>query len=321
MNLPTRIPVTARRAAAGFSLVELMVAMTISLFIVGALITVVLGSSATNSTRERNSELQVNGRYALDQVRRDLMHAGYLGISSLFFPDQAISVANLPLSPAVSVTNVCDSATVGKLSSRVWGANNSNPYSSTCIPSANYLRGDVLVVRGLDPMPVTTFLSTRVYYESAYEGGAPFVGPTAPDFTGTNKQPPYVSYPMNETVYYISPYTVSATESPLVPALYRLRLDTGPAMVAELVASGVENMEIRYGIFQTNNTVQYMTANSISTADWDLVRTVQVSLLVRAALTEPGYANTTTYDMSGTNYTVNDAYPRMLFSSVIQQRN
>ena len=45
--MPNHIPGTAGGAAAGFSLVELMIAMAISLFIVGALITVVMGTSAT----------------------------------------------------------------------------------------------------------------------------------------------------------------------------------------------------------------------------------------------------------------------------------
>lgn len=312
----------ASRAQRGFTILELMVAMTISLFIISALAAVVIGASSTSRTRERASDLQVNGRYAIDVMRRDLQHAGYLGISSLFFPDQPITTANLPLSPSISVTNVCDNATVGKLSQRIWGADDSNPYSSTCIPAADYLRGDVLVVRGLNPNAASgTFAATTVYYKSAYEGGSPFVGPTEPDFTGTNKQPPYLVYPLEESVYYIAPYTTSATESPKVPALWRLRLGTGPAMVPELVASGVENMQIRYGVFQTNDTVSYLAASAVPTADWDLVRAVQVSLLMRASTPETDYQNNTTYDMSGTNYTVNDNYPRLLMTAVLQQRN
>ncbi len=306
---------------AGFTILEMMVAMTVSLFLVGALAAVVIGSSSTNRARDRASDLQLNGRYAVETIRRDLQHAGFLGISSLFFPDQAISVANPPFSAAIAVANVCDSATVGKLSQRIWGSNDANPYSATCIPAANYARGDVLVIRGLSPSAVTSFSATSVYYRSAYEGGAAFVGPAAPDFTGTNKQLPYVAYPLDENVYYISPYTVSATESPLVPALYRMRLSSGPAMVAELVASGVENMQVRYGVFQTNDTVRYTTADQMSATDWDLVRSVQVSLLMRAATAEPQYVNTTSYDLSGTTVTVNDGYPRLALSALLQQRN
>lgn len=317
------LPARSSRHSAGFTILELMVAMTVSLFLMAALAAVVIGGSSTNRARDRASDLQVNGRYAIDQIRRDLQHAGFLGISSLFFPDQAISVANAPFSGAITVSNVCDSATVGKLSLRVWGSNNANPYSATCIPNANYLPlTDVLVIRGLNPSVVTSaFSATTVYFRSAYEGGAAFVGPTVPDFSSSNKQPPYLVHLLHETVYYISPYTNSAAESPLVPALYRLRLSDGPGMVAELVASGVENLQLRYGIFQTNDTIRYMTANEVGSTEWDLVRSVQVSLLMRATTTEPDYLNTTSYDLSGTTITANDAYPRLLLSAVVQQRN
>ncbi len=303
-----------RRATRGFTLVELMIALTISLFVVGALIVVVLGASSSSAARERNSEIQTNGRYALEQIKRDLQHSGFLGISGLFFPDD-------PITPGISVTNTCDTATIGKLSQRVFGADG-NPFAATCIPAANYLRGDVLVIRGLDPTVVAApYASNRVYYRSAYEGGQPFKGPTPPDFTGTNKQPPYIDHLLNETIYYISPYTESAAESPQVPALYRLRLENGPTMRAELIATGVEHLQVRYGVFQTNDTVRYLNASEMGSGDWDLVRSVQVFILMRSTSTETDYVNNTSYAMGDTTYTVNDAYPRLLLTAVVQLRN
>jgi type IV pilus assembly protein PilW len=300
----------------GFSLTEMMVAVTVSLFIIGALITVVLGSASTGRTREQASDLQVNGRYAMEQFKNDLVHAGYLGISSLFFPDQAVT-AN-----GINVTGACDTNNVGKLSLRVWGTAHANPYAATCIPAARYSQGDVLVIRGLNPTPVVApFAATRVYYHSAYEGGQPFVGPVAPDFSTSNKQPPYVDFELQETVYYVSPFTVAATETPLVPALYRTRLGAGPAMATELVASGVENMLVRYGVFQTNKTTRYLAADEIATADWDLVKSVQIWLLLRSVMPDVGYQNNTTYTMGAQDVTVNDSYRRLLLSSVIELRN
>lgn len=300
----------------GFTLTEMMVAVTVSLFLIGALVTIVLGSSSTGRTREQASDLQVNGRYAMEQIKNDLLHAGYLGISSLFFPDQAITVNG------INVTGACDASAVGQLSQRVRGTSNSNPYAATCIPAARYSTGDVLVIRGLNPTPVTApFSTTRVYYHSAYEGGQPFVGPTVPDFTASSKQPPYVDFQLQETAYYVSPYTTAATETPLVPALYRTRLGAGPAMAAELVVTGVENMGVRYGVFQTDKTTRYLAADEISAADWDLVKSVQVWLLVRSVLPDSGYQNNNTYTMGAQNVTVNDSFRRLLLSSVIELRN
>jgi type IV pilus assembly protein PilW len=323
LNLPT----TARRPQdGGFTIIEMMIALTVSLFIVAALFMVVSGGLAASTTRERASELQTNGRYAVEQIKKDLMHAGFLGLSSLFTPDVALTAGDPgpPAIPAIVVANACDAANVGRLSQRLWGAHENNPFAATCIPAANYLRGDVLVIRGVDPAPVTApFSNTVVYYHSAYEGGAPFVGPTPPDFTPplTNRHPPYIDYRVSETVYYVSPYTNSPTESPMVPALYRLRLVDGPAMAPELVASGVEQFQVRYGVFQTNDTVRYLRADEMATAEWDLVRAVQVFVLMRTATPESGYANNTSFAMGGVNYAVNDGYPRLLLASTVQQRN
>jgi len=303
-------------AQSGFSLIELLLAMTVTLFIIGALITVVLGSASTGRSREQTSDLQTNGRYALQQIKDDLLHAGFLGISSLFTPDQPISA------DGIVVAGACDTAAVGRLSQRLWGTDDANPYAATCIPAANYSTGDVLVIRSLDPTPTAPpFSATRVYYHSSYEGGQPFVGPTAPDFTGSNKQPPYIDYEMEETVYYVSPYTNSPAEVPLMPALYRTRLGAGPAMVPELVASGVENMQVRYGVFQTNTTVQYFSASEIAAADWDLVKSVEVWLLLRSDRPDSGYQNNNTYAMGGQNIVVNDGLRRLLLSSVTELRN
>jgi type IV pilus assembly protein PilW len=300
----------------GFSIIELMVAITVSLFIIGALVTVVLGGSSTARTRERASDLQTNGRYAMEQIKTDLVHAGYLGVSSLFFPDQPITTNG------IAVTDACDTTTVGKLSERVWGANDANPFAATCIPAADYSVGDVLVIRGLDPIPsVAPFSANRVYYHSAYEGGEPFVGPTPPDFTTSSKQPPYLDFEMKETVYYVSPYTNDPAENPQVPALYRLRLGAGPAMVPELVASGVENFQVRYGVFLTNSTAQYKSAAEMSADDWDLIQSLQIWLLLRSPLPDPDYVNNNTYAMGTQNINVNDNFRRLLLSSVVELRN
>ena len=312
----------------GFSLVEMMIAMTVTLFIIGALITVVIGSSATGRTRDVATDLQTNGRYALEQIKNDLLHSGYVGISSLFWPDEPITTTSSFPAP-INVTNACDPTTVGQLSLRIWGANDNNPFSATCIPTANYLAGDLLLIRALDPTPVTApFSATRVYYHSAYEGGQPFVGPTPPDFQcmppaciPSNKQPPYLDFEMEETVYYVSPFTNVVTENPQIPALYRTRLGNGPAMVPELVASGVENFQVRYGVFQANSNVRYMSAAEMAPADWDIVQSVQIWLLLRSARPDPDYVNNNTYTMGTQDITVNDNFRRLLLRSVIELRN
>ena len=71
------LPSAARNR--GFSLVELMVAITIGLIITIAVAQVFLQSQATYRVDEGLARAQENGRFAVEFVSRELRHAGYYG--------------------------------------------------------------------------------------------------------------------------------------------------------------------------------------------------------------------------------------------------
>ncbi len=68
-----------RRAQAGLTLVEMMVAMTIGLVIVAALSAVFVGSSHTRREVQASADAIENGRYAVDLLDRELAQTGFLG--------------------------------------------------------------------------------------------------------------------------------------------------------------------------------------------------------------------------------------------------
>ena len=67
--------------------------------------------------------------------------------------------------------------------------------------------------------------------------------------------------------------------------------------------------------------MRYLSADEVAVTDWDLVRSVQVWLLVRASGIDQGYVNNTAYTMGAQTVTVNDNYRRLLLSAVVQLRN
>lgn len=67
----------------GFGLVELMVAVTIGLVLLGGIGYVYLGSRQTFRTQDDFSRIQENVRYALEQVGMDVRMAGYSGCVNL----------------------------------------------------------------------------------------------------------------------------------------------------------------------------------------------------------------------------------------------
>ena len=68
-----------RFSVSGFSLIELMIAMAISLILLLGVTQIYLGTSATNRAQEGLSRVQENARFAIDSLSRDIRHAGYFG--------------------------------------------------------------------------------------------------------------------------------------------------------------------------------------------------------------------------------------------------
>jgi|CXWL01.1.fsa_nt_gi type IV pilus assembly protein PilW len=309
----------------GFTLIELMIASAIALAMLIGVANLYLSSLTTEKTNNQASEVTTNGRYAMDVLRRDLLHAAYRGVS--WAAPSAISTA------VGSIANECiGSGFATNIRQGIWGSNDSNPFSATCIPAANYRAGDTLVIRGaaLSTTATASLVGTTLYFRSAYERGEVFQGSQSTALATTFTQTPNYNYALRANIYYISPYTTSATESPLVPALYRVVLGDGPAMSTELVASNIENMQIRYGRYTTDQNTQFYDADGVSatatattttTTEWDAVNSARIWLLVRSTRPEAGYTNTSTYTLGDVTVTVNDGYRREVFSTVVQLRN
>src|SRR3990167_8420415 len=75
LSTALRVPKTSR----GFSLIELMVAMVISLLIMGAILTLFLDVSRTNDEMAKTNVLIENGRFSLQLMQADVQHAGFWG--------------------------------------------------------------------------------------------------------------------------------------------------------------------------------------------------------------------------------------------------
>ena len=339
--------ITLRNRGNGFSLIEMMIAMTIGLLIVAALTAVVISSGRSSRANDRTSELQSNGRYALDALKRDLQSAGYYGLSGRGV-DQA--VINLPQD--------CYAGFASNINQRVWGSNDGvNTFNASCIPPANYAGSDILVIRyaslnsfpavasiapPTDPTGINGFANTganTLFFRAAYQINQLFQTAAIPSFTFL----PQRDHIVQVHVYYIAPWTVSANENPQIPSLRRLVLDNTGAMVDQLVASGIENMQVQYGVLAAGNS-QYFDAQNVnpgvapaldsvtspvnatgaSVNSWGNVNAVRVWLLSRNTGSERNetYINNTKYTMGDViNKQFNDRFRRQMFTTTVQLRN
>ena len=89
----------------GLSLVELMVAITIGLFLIGGVIQIYVGSKATYRSQDALSRLQENQRYVLSLLAADIRPAGYVGCLNFKTKPSINIIANNPpdLSNATAV--------------------------------------------------------------------------------------------------------------------------------------------------------------------------------------------------------------------------
>ena len=347
--------------SSGFTLIEMMIAITVGLFVLGALVAVLSSAGRSTKTNDQTSEMQSNGRYALNVILRDVEHAGQAGL----MPSACMLVAANPIISASGVKPTCSkisslaigysftSASVGtvsndcdtsnfalRLEQPVTGSDDSNPYTM-CIPSTSYLAGDILVVRYADiqnlasypiqsgvATPPTLSVTNDIYLRSTYTNSKLFKNGSEvqPYLFGTG---PMQDQLLKTYVYYISPNT---TGTDGIPALFRLSLVAG-AMTPELVASGIENLQVQYGVVNTGGNTQYVDASAMSTwpsttyPSWTQVKSVRVWLLARNSDSKGngGYSNQTSYQMGNVNYVptvgTNDKFRRQLFTTTISLRN
>ncbi len=83
-SVPNKMQMTTYRAKSnesGLTLVELMVAMAIGLFLVAVIGTLFVGAKQTYRSQDNLSRLQENGRFAMELLGRNIRDAGYTNIS------------------------------------------------------------------------------------------------------------------------------------------------------------------------------------------------------------------------------------------------
>lgn len=134
--------VHADRPQTGFSLVELMVALAISMFLVIGIIQLFVGSKQTYRFYDALSRLQENGRFALNLMAQDIRMAGYYGCASA-----AVNITNTLNTPTAYFWNFTQPIQGFESTA----ANTWTPTLDASIVSpSNQGNADVITVRGVD---------------------------------------------------------------------------------------------------------------------------------------------------------------------------
>lgn len=330
----------------GLSLVELMVAMIISLFLLGGVIQVYTANKSTYRFSEAMSRIQENARYALDTMARDLRMAGFWGCT-VFDPTDTSNIQNnLDSSGAGYDSELHDfinqppvegtenDGLNGSDSIRVRGsqpgqANVVSPYNSPTsaqifINQAAFVEpGDIVLLtncKGADIFQVTNVTSgggaaqQSIVHNSGTgsPGNSSGAGPCAganPNCLSQTYGGDSALLKLQSARYYIAPGASGQ------PALWR-DINGNPQELVE----GVEQLQVLYGIDGDEDGVPEQYVSSAAVADWRTVDTVRLMLLLVSPETVSLDAPQT-YRYNGATITSADNRLRQAITTTIALRN
>lgn len=296
----TPVKTMTRRFESGLSLIELMIAMTLSLLLLTGLVTYFVNASSSQRELQKSAIQIENGRFALDTLIQDLHLAGFYGSFAAYttpssLPDPCDTTEATMLSALGLPVQGYQAGSITAKPSPPSGC-------SSLLTSANLAAGsDILVVRFADSAPWTIgaattsgdrYLQANPVTAAIQNGGAaisctsdalgststitrkcnlPTSSDRCPTECGAGTSPAADIRKMNVHIYFVAPCSVPASGSLCtgstddggspIPTLKRLELTSSGFSIVP-IAEGVEYMKIEYGIDSSPSTVNASTGRT-----------------------------------------------------------
>lgn len=312
----------SRARVRGVSLIELMVALVISLVLIGGAIQVYVNSRKNYDVNEGVVRLQENARYAISILEPDIRMANSWGLLKGF----------IEVPSAVPDTTDCDPDLIRNVTAPLDGGNNEYTLGCAVTGAGPVTTADTLVVRRAAVAPATAtsgrllVCSTRTQAQLVQDSTACTPAPTGQ---------------VNDMI--VNGYFINrdAKFRAGVPTLSRFEMTSPSTMAAVEILPGVEDMQVQFGIDPSGSTgvaARYVNPGEVP-ASAQIV-SVRLWLLIRAETPEQGFTDENMYqygdraqDAGGTTADLNDAsaataayYPqdsfrRLLVSRTILIRN
>jgi type IV pilus assembly protein PilW len=300
-----------RRTHTGFSLIELMIGVTIGLVLLSVLGTVFDRTSGGRSDLDRVSRLVENSRFAVDVIGDDVRHAGFYG--TFLPPSDTVFTNNSPCD-----WNTADLTSLGwqptllppQYPAQIMGWDDpiAGDPALGCLPDR--LPGtDVLVIRRVsaDPIAAAAVDVRNVYVQASQCINDPAllrVSNLAAQFTLRTAACDAANIAAIRR-YFVRGYYVagcnSCTPSDGIPTLKRIEIIDNAVRVVSL-AEGVINLQTEYAfdINDDGSPEQYLTsttADTTPTSRWSNVVALRLHLLMRSTEGAPTVTSPGVYDL------------------------
>ena len=319
---------TRRRFQSGFSVVELMIAMLLSMALSVAIISVFVNNSYSFNQDENIGRMQDDARHALREIAFDLSMAGHY--ADLHIPDAVSYDGGLtigtdcgPAGEANWMYRTTDAGTGNSLS--VMAIDNATNAAVTaahdCFEGGEVLDGtDVVSIKRVAGGEANTLSANGAYLRTNGTVGVLFSG-TAPAGLPVVIGPPRADWAFRPSIYYIRRFANAPGDN--IPTLCRkVLLGAGPSMVTECLATGIENLQIEYGIDTTQDGQPNVYLTNPTLAQLQDVVAARIFLIARTTEIDTRYTNTKTYSVSNApNLVPNDSFHRRVFSTSVSIQN
>ncbi len=316
----------------GFSLLELMLAMFLSLIIIAGTAAAYLSSKRSYEEVESIARLTQNSRFAVQIISEALIHAGFMGE----LPAGSIELdANLDPIAGTDCTGYAAAyelehtilATISNDSGDVFG----------CIKDAVPDTGAILI-KNVQPMKITdsnndgnvdspfTLSGSNqkyTYVMANNSRGLLFDGmDIAPAIKQGGDIPGGNAWQYQFQIYYVRG---PLSETPRLSRKSLLWNGKAMALSTEDLIEGVENMNFLLGSDSNadGDIDIYRTSEEISAEGWTDIAAIRISLLVRSDTEDVQYTDIKEYDLGGITSIgpLHDHYHRMLMQSSVSLRN
>jgi len=292
-----------------------MVAMVIGLILMLGITAVFSSNKQTYKMQNALTRMQENGRYGVDIIARDLRRAGYWGGNVNV---DGVGGSEGLVTPAAAC-NSGNNSWGRMVEEGLFGINDANT-GYACVPDADYLRGDLLVVRYASPDIAGTLAANRLYLRASLFDGRIFKGSQ----DGSNDIPGEVTTTreMVSHAFYIGPSDQQCPDGSTVPALFWETLDANGQPGEQQLVIGAEHLQVLYGVDADGNGSVETYFNASNVANWGNVIAARFWLLIRADCADPQYTDGNSYNMGDlAAYQPNDNFRRQLYSATVQLRN
>lgn len=326
MNLPGNK--SYGRRARGFTIVELMIAMGLSMVLSIAVVSVFANNRHSFNQDENILRMQDDARHALREITFEISMAGHY--ADLLIPGSVTRDNNLTLSSDCGPVGEAEwmyqtvQAGSGRFLSVV-ALDNATPAEAaanfTCINGAEFQDGtDIVAIKRVAGARSAAPTNGNVYLRTNGTVGLLYQEPlTTPP--AINVPAPNNVWEYRPSVYYIRNYANAPGDG--TPTLCKKVLSgVTPGMTTQCVASGIEDLQVEYGIDTTNDGFVNVYLSSPTLAEMQSVVIARVSLMARTVDADTKYTNDKTYNLSNADpYSPDDGFRRQVVSTTVGIQN